>query len=283
MNALAWSFSWRRAKSYQSVNTVVGNPEWNEYWYHMFTGNRTIDNKKLQCLVWYGQNRKRTAKIGSGGIGIFVKKDFARYYHVCIIDNDFEGILRQSFENMERKTVLIVVCCYLPSETWERDHGSYAQNFFDQLLTGIYQTQVEHMIYCGDLNARMSNVKDYVEGIDMIPDRHHLDTVKNKHGKTFIDFLNEAKMCVINGRIGQDVRPCQLKEWQWWITSLAATTRCNMWTVSVSPVQLCNTVPDHSLNIHSVNMWETQPTMKLLLALANDQRDNNLVGFACVT
>lgn len=35
----------------------------------------------------------------------------------------------------------------------------------------------------------------------MIPQRHALDTTKNKHGEALTEFLSNAMCCVLNGRV----------------------------------------------------------------------------------
>ncbi len=52
----------------------------------------------------------------------------------------------------------------------------------------------------GDLNARIGDLKDYVEGVDHLIERESIDKIINGHGRSFIDFLQESKSCVLNGR-----------------------------------------------------------------------------------
>ncbi len=159
---------------------------------------------ELDGYKWIPFNRtyvRKTAKTGSGGIGIFVKLVLYNLYCVEMIDKHHEGILRIKFTHKSTGNTFIIGCCYLPPEGgyWGRD----GQNYFDHLLAGIYRTQdTELHVYCGDVNARISNSKDYVEGVDFIQERESIDCAKNKHGETFLEFLQEAKFCVANGRVG---------------------------------------------------------------------------------
>ena len=59
----------------------------------------------------------------------------------------------------------------------------------------------DFIILGGDLNARIGTCQDFLQDIDEISPRQPLDLVKNSHGTDFINFLLEAKMCTINGRI----------------------------------------------------------------------------------
>ena len=72
---------------------------------------------------------------------------------------------------------------------------------FGHLLSKDYfYNTVDMVILCGDLNARIGHLKDFIIEIDYIPNRVLIDQVKNKHGESFIDFLVEARMCILNGR-----------------------------------------------------------------------------------
>ena len=51
------------------------------------------------------------------------------------------------------------------------------------------------MFICGDINARVGNMLDYIENIDDIQLRNILDTSKNNHGHALIDFAHESKFC----------------------------------------------------------------------------------------
>ena len=53
---------------------------------------------------------------------------------------------------------------------------------------------------CGDLNARIGNRQDCSEELDSVPSRVHIDDTVNQHGQSFLEFLNDSKMCVLNGR-----------------------------------------------------------------------------------
>ena len=58
---------------------------------------------------------------------------------------------------------------------------------------------IDMIILTGDVNSRIGNMHDTISDMDSIP-RNSLDMVVNQHGHTFLEFLNDAKMCVLNGR-----------------------------------------------------------------------------------
>ena len=52
----------------------------------------------------------------------------------------------------------------------------------------------------GDLNVRIGKGKDFIEDIDELIERQVIDENVNKHGTALLEFLQETKMCVLNGR-----------------------------------------------------------------------------------
>ena len=53
----------------------------------------------------------------------------------------------------------------------------------------------------GDLNGRIGQRPDFVEGLDDVTPRTSIDIHVRGHGEAILEFCNEAKMCVVNGRI----------------------------------------------------------------------------------
>ena len=61
--------------------------------------------------------------------------------------------------------------------------------------------EIDMVILGRDFNARLGNMKDFIEGLDEIPPRTVIDETQNEHGKLFNDFLLQSKSCILNGRI----------------------------------------------------------------------------------
>ena len=56
-------------------------------------------------------------------------------------------------------------------------------------------------MFCGDINARIGKMLDFEVDIDTnLPARVPIDLTENSHGKQFVDFLKNSKLCVLNGR-----------------------------------------------------------------------------------
>ena len=74
------------------------------------------------------------------------------------------------------------------------------------LMSYVYfYANSDKFFICGDFNARIGNLPAYIDGIDEnIPKRGVVDKVINDHGNAFVELLQEANMCVINGRINHE-------------------------------------------------------------------------------
>lgn len=83
--------------------------------------------------------------------------------------------------------------------------GGVTHSFFANLLVQIYlHSDADSLFIAADLNARIGNLSDILNGVDSIPERRVLDRNVNQHGHDFIEFLNDSKFCVLNGRFTDD-------------------------------------------------------------------------------
>ena len=163
------------------------------------TGDQDIE---LAGYTWFGQNRKmhRRAVKGSGGVGILVKNKIFESYEVSISDKTVEGILGMRFKNRSSMNCFVIFTCYLPPEGSSRTISSHL--FFSHLLAQIYSlSDVDDLYLCGDYNGRIGNLNDYIPDVDNVPPRINLDTSTNKYGDVLIEFLRDAKCCIVNGRL----------------------------------------------------------------------------------
>lgn len=113
------------------------------------------------------------------------------------MDKSFEGILGLRLEHISTGSDFIVYACYPPPENSTR--GRDAQSLFAHLLTQIYVHSD-----CADFNERMGPLSDTIWHCDTIPPRKIFDNTRNRYGQELIDFLNESKCCVLNGRYNCD-------------------------------------------------------------------------------
>ena len=162
-----------------------------------------LDKVEMQNYTWIGNNRKHTnqrAPKPSGGVGVLVRDSLLDVYSVKVVDKDFDGVLALLFEDKETNYSFMCICTYLPPENsvWGRN----AFMFYNHLLQLVYTfSDVDALCICGDLNSRIGGMSDYNVDLDNIPARVPLDKTKNLHGEALIDFLLDAKMCVLNGRL----------------------------------------------------------------------------------
>ena len=156
--------------------------------------------------IWYGLNRSeihRNAPKASGDVGILVKDWITSNYDLSLIDKIIDGILGLKCVDKATGYEFIVYACYLPPENSVR--GRDTQGFYSHLLAQIYlHSQCDNLIIAADFNSRIGNLKDVIYDIDSIPLRTVTDNSINQHGRDFIDFLNESKMCVLNGRYKEE-------------------------------------------------------------------------------
>ena len=95
--------------------------------------------------------------------------------------------------------------CYLPpsNSVWGRDGVS----FYNHLMSLVYRFSDADAVYItGDLNSRFGDACEIIDLIDgQLPERKILDHGKNKHGETFLDFLKDGQLCIVNGRINPEL------------------------------------------------------------------------------
>ena len=120
-------------------------------------------------------------------------------FNIAVEDASTEGILWLKVTSKLTNTEMHACVCYLPPQ--ESTRNIDANEFFDELICQTHQYCKDAMFFiCGDFNARCSNFKDYIEGVDDIPDRHVIDFTSNKYGEIFCDFMINANCCMLNGR-----------------------------------------------------------------------------------
>ena len=148
----------------------------------------------------YGFNRKvkhSSAPKVFGGTGVLVKNSVCDIYSIKEIDKCVDGILGLHFQDKQTNFSFIIFSCYLPP-----DGSPYANvnEFFGHLLAQLYlYNNVDLTFVCGDINARIGALSDTMD-LDAMPKRHIIDNTVHGHGESLIEFLIDAKMCVLNGR-----------------------------------------------------------------------------------
>lgn len=160
------------------------------------------DQINVEGYKWYGHNRKfqrHNAVRASGGVGFLVKDGVFEEYEIMICSQDTEGLLALKCVHKATGYISVIACTYLPPEN--SPYGNRPEEFFNKMLLLVYENnEADNILFVGDLNARIGNKKDVCK--DHIRDRVTVDPVVNGHGKAFLEFLNDACLCVLNGRFG---------------------------------------------------------------------------------
>ena len=158
---------------------------------------------ELKGYSWFGHNRQnqlKTAKSGSGGVGLLVREELLNDWYINEIDSMIDGLYIVSLNNRHNDVKLLLNPCYLPPENspW----GNDSEAFFNHLTSFLYSLDdIDLLICAGDFNARIGKKLDFIQDVDDVPNRNVIDHTCNKNGEAFIDFLLSNKLCVLNGRI----------------------------------------------------------------------------------
>ncbi len=107
---------------------------------------------------WIGHNRLNispNAVRGSGGVGFLIKHSLLENYTLSSLDKTFEGILWIKLtDKCDSESGVYLCACYLPPSASSR--GDSSQQFYEKLLSDIYQFQGEMPLYImGDVNGRI--------------------------------------------------------------------------------------------------------------------------------
>ena len=157
----------------------------------------------LDGYRWIGHCRTIkhvNANMTHGGVGVFIKESVYQTYHVSILDKSYDGILALLFKDKISGYCFTLYNIYLPPEN--SPYGRDSTAFYTHLLSLVYlHSYVDSSFTCGDINSRIADRHDVISAIDNIPVREVIDTQLNKHGEAFLDFLIEARMAVVNGRV----------------------------------------------------------------------------------
>lgn len=152
--------------------------------------------------MFFGHNRTafhKDATHGSAGVGVLVKESILETFDICIIDSEIEGIMWLKFKSKLSELSLLLAVCYLPPA--ESCRALDSELYFQNLLKQVYNYQkLGRFLICGDLNSRIGQNSDFVEGVDVVRPRTIVDFYENRQGDKFIEFLYDVNFATLNGR-----------------------------------------------------------------------------------
>ena len=170
---------------------------------------RDENELNIDGFKWIGHNRSNlhpNARRGSGGVGILIRHSLLQQFDLSV-DRSIEDMLWVTFRSNTSDLCFNYCVCYLPPENSSRIND--CDLFLTELMNKVYTYQREgDVIICGDFNARCGEESDFIEGVDNVSPREILDKHINSHGYSFIDFLVDCNMCMVNGRIGKNDYTC---------------------------------------------------------------------------
>ena len=183
------------------------------------SGDPDIDNllPNYSCVNKTRHHRNRRPKRGSGGILLFIHKDINRYVEVIDSTAQEDRIWLQIHVAKEKK---IIFCCfaYMPSADSVVTCNEASQWSTLEREVAEYTMQGD-VILCGDLNARVGNLLDYImndssphieqyysgyESDNAIPQRKNQDVQTNTQGKRLINLCISSGIRILNGRHNGD-------------------------------------------------------------------------------
>ena len=156
---------------------------------------------KVPYYTFWGANRKPMnprAPRGSGGIGILVKNELMNKFFItkCYVCND--NILGLKLCCKQTGLSVIIYCVYLPPANSK--YSITNEQILNYLTIELYkQADANYVFICEDFNARTGNKPD--SAFEDIPTRSSPDEVTNTQGMGLLDFTNDTKTCILNGRV----------------------------------------------------------------------------------
>ena len=171
-----------------------------------------LDNIVIDGYSGYFKNRKRLARVRSGGIAIFIKNGLTKYCKLIDNPNKFAIWILISKQFIKSPKDVAFGCVYLPPEGTR-----YASiDYFNELEQSLIEFGAKNYNVCitGDLNARVGVLNDYVEDNVHINDplndtslgekRYSQDKETNTFGHRLIELCQATDCMIANGRVGTD-------------------------------------------------------------------------------
>ena len=196
----------------------------------MFTetwGNQ-LTNFYVENFQYFELNRtgyKSGTKRSSGGLVVYIRDSILKPNSKVVLLKENDDVIWIALDDINNSPDALYLClCYnLPTGTSRQ--ALIEDNLFDRLSTYMVHLQsltdkTCKFIICGDLNARTSDMKDFVSDdtsrhVYALPEdyvvdnnlfRISQDTATNAHGLCLIDFCKQSGLRIANGRVGSDAR-----------------------------------------------------------------------------
>ena len=161
------------------------------------------DEINIDDYKWIGSNRKtihKNARSGSGGIGVLIRHSVYAQFDIEVVDDSYDGVLAVLFVNKNSDYNFLFINAYLPPEN--SIYGRDAASFYSHILNLTYMySHCDAIYFAGDVNGRVGSRADYISEVDtLVTPRTAIDETVNGHGESLLEFCNDSKFCIINGR-----------------------------------------------------------------------------------
>ncbi len=181
---------------------------------------RSMEDENFKVLYSNRKYRDPRAKRISGGVIVLVKKELWKGVKKVMSSSDDVLWVKLDRKFFKRERDMYLACAYLPPQK-SSIFSWYDVDVCEMLELDVirYSNQGDVLI-CGDLNARVGNIADYIENDNTeytplpnmyIPDsftkkRFTLDQKSNEYGKWLTELCISAKLAIVNGRCIGDFR-----------------------------------------------------------------------------
>ena len=120
-------------------------------------------------------------------------------FQVRLVHKSQNGIIGVELKSKFTAKCISVYSCYLPPEGSPWADTSY---FYGHLIAKLYQNSyADNVFVAGDFNARTGGRLDFIEHMDLLNKCHVLDKTINSYCDSFLEFIKDVKMCIVNERV----------------------------------------------------------------------------------
>ena len=166
--------------------------------------------------------RQSTASRYSAGLVIYIANYLKNYVKFLKTDKDDILWICIKGEVFASDEDLYLCLCYNTPIGSSREAMDDGISIFDQILQCVVHVESSsrskcQFLICGDFNARVANLSDYVENdfashVSVLPDdyvedipmaRWSEDIGTNQYGPFLLDFCKQSGLRIVNGRFGQ--------------------------------------------------------------------------------
>lgn len=155
------------------------------------------------------------------GITVYVKHYITKYVNRLCPDCKFGIFLRFQKQLFNHSRDIILCFIYLPPENspfYRTTETSGIALLESQLLTSEIVNKEASLIILGDLNARVSDIDDFINDNNIVPiledyedfltdivdKRSSCDKQVNNFGRALLNFCKTYSLLICNGRTGED-------------------------------------------------------------------------------